>query len=475
MVEHAIIRLHATNYPALIALFGNQSAGCSVLHNPDIAAAEAFLANERRAGNTLQPFKTGHIQGRPVMLYARNAAAAGQFTAALAGLQGQDESAHKAAIATLGDYTLVEMDAAAGKIKLHTDPFSAQDEIAVFFRPRSSEPWSIAYFSAPPKMSYLRDLLLHDATAGLEAQLSIYTFHDGTEVLARNYLFDALDSTSGEKVGAVTKTGAMYILRNGMVETALVPEDFLLHEFKLKHEWEDEFAAEHGPFTVTNLTTADQAVLCEPFVNGLSHFTVYKTLYTRDAQTIDGNYYQRDAAGNVVIQQSNQSVLEPLLRNFIEAVTIPRATLQSPHAMRGQKDFTAQRDKWLQRKQPKNNHAYDAQETPEGVRVKIDDNTYLIDQVDRLTLHGEAKAQGLEAMLQHAREEWGGRFQITEGDEATRRLICRMAWEQGLEVTNYPKNLRNRFASSAMGRRFSSLRPVPNAYAPHHTAPSAAP
>jgi hypothetical protein len=212
----------------------------------------------------------------------------------------------------------------AKAVYVSMDPLPLGQRIGIFFRASEKDTWSILYEQSMPKLDYTDLLINHKGMEklGLEAQLSIYKFKNGTQILSRNYMLQYNVPGTTPFEGA----GTMYVRKpDGKVTRFMVPEDSFVDFFEKKEDYIAHLIKANGPLegAPVKVTKASQ---CAAFVKGETQFAVYRTQRTKDRNTIDGDCLQRDAEGDPVIQKENVSMLEPLIATIygrLQAKSVP--------------------------------------------------------------------------------------------------------------------------------------------------------
>jgi hypothetical protein len=338
MTELFLIRLDATNGPAFDDLFRvtnpSDDIECTTVSDPEhTAAIYDFLATHQDA---LLPgagrIKTENGEGT---FYSWD----GQLVKALRAPVKAPENEREADQRRL-DYVnylrkliFVEVrdkkndDGTTAKaVHVSMDPLPLGQRIGMFFRASKEDTWSILYEQSVSKLVYIDQLIHHKGLEelGLEAQLTIYKFANGTEILSRNYMLQHNVPGATPFEGA----GTMYVRSpKGEVNHFMVPEDSFTDFFEPKKDYVARLIERYGPLAgkPINVTSAIQ---CAHLVRGETQFAVYRTQRTKDRNTIGGDCLQRDKDGDPVIQGKIASMLEPLVETIYRA--LQTASLKPP-------------------------------------------------------------------------------------------------------------------------------------------------
>lgn len=334
MAELYLIRLDATNVEAFDELFRvtNPPEGieCLTVSDPEhTAAVNAFLnTHEDKLLPVSAPIKTQKGEG---VFYSRDGS---EVTSIPAPAAPEDprradyiEQLHKMIFVDVRDQKNADGVKSKG-VYLSMDPLPLGERIGVFFRGSEEETWSILHVESMPKLKYIGLLLNHTGLEelGLAAQLSLYKFKDGTQILSRNYMMQYGVPGATPFEGA----GTMYVRKpDGTVKRFMVPEDSFVEFFEAKKDYIANLIKTYGPLAEKpiNVTKSSQ---CVSFVKGETHFSVYRTQRTKDRNTIDGNSLQRDADGAPVIQKDDASMLEPLIEKVHRQLQIKNKTVKRP-------------------------------------------------------------------------------------------------------------------------------------------------
>jgi len=330
MAELYLIRLDATNGPAFDELFRVTNPGkdieCITVSDPEHTAAVNDFLNTYQ--DDLLPvsnsIKTENGEG---VFYSWDGKTVTEIPVPVAAPQegSAPDQRRTDYVSQLRKLIFVEVrnkkndDGTKAKmVYVSMDPLPLGQRIGMFFRASEKDTWSILYEQSMPKLEY-SDMLIHHKgmeKLGLESQLSIYKFKNGTQILSRNYMLQYNVPGTTPFEGA----GTMYVRdAKGNVTRFMSPEDSFVDFFEKKKDYIANLIKANGPLDGAPIKVTD-ASQCAQFLKGETQFSVYRTQRTKDRNTIDGDCLQRDADGDPVIQKDNVSMLEPVIAKIYQSL-----------------------------------------------------------------------------------------------------------------------------------------------------------
>lgn len=329
--------------------------------------------------------------------------------------------AHRLIIATIHN----------GALHVAMDP---RHDTAIFYRAADTDPWSIMRTKVIPKIEYIEDLLKHPPIKGLDTQLAIHTFENDTgeqtQILTRFYKGRNSIRIAGIPMPTrpFVQATAMYIRHpDGSIQTQFTPEDFFLDRFKTINNYLAEQVHTFGKLVSTKKLTHADLNDCAPFVQGKTHFVIFKAKKDRNNKSISGSYLQIDADnGRYVVQDENDTCLGFIIHQLQPSVSIHPAKVTAPSVEAWKKQNLAEVDK--------------IEQVAENVRIQFKDKSFIIDTGSQLTLHGTVREDYLKAMILHAKDNWGGTFKIDNASDSERDILIKLAAQHDVRIIGLPRS-----------------------------------
>lgn len=398
MAELHILHLNDTNRTAFDTLTRPQidTDECIRLTEPANATViEEFIAAHKAL--FLKPQRTIRTNNGVLRLYSVDA------TVDVAAIRHAERGTKGYSHFVEAARTVVSADIKNNVLRLGTDP---HHELGVLFRSDDGKPWSIATTRTIPKIDYINDLLNHPKIEGLDGLLGMHTYDDAgklTKVLIRYYKF--------KPPTGVLALPLIIQHHHGEIQPLYSAEDFFLDKFQPEEELIQHLQGQYGKQIERKLLTPEDLDECKPLAENQRHFVIYKTKQTAyKNQNISGLFLQTDANNDPVITREDATALDKLFK-WVDA----------QHAS------TPYLEAWAEK-------GYKAEKQAQAVKVELSDSSYLIDTGTKLSLHGDAKEDYLRVMLQHAKENWGGRFKIENGSDTDIQLLERLAGEMNVKI-----------------------------------------
>ncbi|MDX1921782.1 MAG: LPD7 domain-containing protein [Alphaproteobacteria bacterium] len=424
MPELHIIELNSSNEAAFDAIAKQQAKkeDCDKLSDPRVQAEiQTFITSQRAM--ELSASLAAPIGDRQRHIFSHDSA----VTTDLGALAVSKNSSRDTYIKTLHKLIIADITDAGKKVNITMDPLPIGKRLAIFFKAEPGDVWSIATAVSTPKADYIKGLLKHDDVPGLGAQMSIYEYDNGTtktRILARRYMMEFRDPANPSKQikpNQIQLT-AMYVQHGDhWIETQHTPEDAFISTDKFQPvvAWKREQVRKYGRQTAHRFVR--NANECDDFVNGDVHFTIYKTSHADSTGTITGQYLQTDNDGELQVQSRNASVVESKIDELLKQ----RAVFVLNTYVNHTPNAKAWADSGFKDVQQVN---------ADTVKVKLNATSHIIETRSNLSLYGDANEEHMRAMLRHAKEHWGGRIRIESGSDAEKKVLSRIAAEQGVTI-----------------------------------------
>lgn len=321
-----------------------------------------------------------------------------------------------------------------GTITVEMDPLPVGEEIAILFQNDSTKPWEVATAKTIEKSVYLDQLLAPQSNIpGLPMQLGITEFANGTKVLQRFFL-------SADENGIYFGTTTLHrIDPRGKAHAVLTNEDFMMSQFIRPEHWLALQEQQFGPATAFHRVTS--SAQCRPFVNREGQFSISKTgmkradgtsiFTTGDTHQIKGRFLQQDFLEKPVIQDPNASVLEQLMHRIFRKAYTPPLALETPDTTTVIHDGTAKQAirRWVGR-----DVQHVSKINDNVTKIHLENNAYLLDKGQQLSLHGSDEEKHLELMVEHARDHWNKKLQIDQASPEVRRKLEALATKHGVTI-----------------------------------------